>query len=110
VHKAINLGDNPDKISPLWDYVLLKRLEKPTGSGMIVLPDTAVEESLYAKVLAVGPGDISSKGVRIPMSVKKEQIVLIRQWVGCALDETKSKFESIFLSREGFIEAVREDV
>jgi len=51
-----------------------------TKSG-IVLPDTAEKEKpIRGKVVAVGPGKLSEKGERIPMSVKVGSIVLFKKY------------------------------
>lgn len=41
-------------IEPRNDYLLVEREETP--QGLIVLPDIALEKSIYGRVLSVGPG------------------------------------------------------
>lgn len=67
---------------PLSNHVFLEPLEeeKTTKSG-IVIPDTAEKEKpIRGKVLAVGPGKLTEKGERIPMSVKVGDIVLFKKY------------------------------
>ncbi len=67
---------------PLSNHVFIEPLdeEKKTKSG-IVIPDTAEKEKpVRGKVLAVGPGKVSEKGERIPMSVKVGDIVLFKKY------------------------------
>lgn len=70
-------------IKPLFDYVLVKPLEKEdkTASG-IILPDTAKEKPQVGKVMAVGPGALSDDGKTLPMKIKIGQKVLYKKWGG----------------------------
>ncbi len=70
------------KLQPLSNHVLLELIEedtKTTKSG-IVLPDTA-EKKKQSKgtVIAIGPGKMSEKGDRIPMSLKVGDKVLFKE-------------------------------
>ena len=70
------------KFQPLSNRVFIEPLEgdKITKSG-IVLPDTAEKEKpIQGKVVAVGPGKLSEKGERIPMSVKVGSVVLFKKY------------------------------
>jgi len=70
------------KISPLYDRVLLKRLEeKETKKGGIIIPDTAKEKPLEAEVVEVGKGRIEGDKV-IPLEVKKGDKVLVGKFSG----------------------------
>ncbi len=70
-------------IKPLFDNVLIKPLkeEDKTPSG-IVLPDTAKEKPQIGEVMAVGPGDITEDGKKIPMVVKIGDKVMYKKWGG----------------------------
>ena len=71
------------KIQPLGPRVLIKRLEEEEqSSGGIIIPDTAKEKPMEAKVLAVGPGSRNDKGQVTPMDVKTGDRVLIGKWAG----------------------------
>jgi chaperonin GroES len=70
------------KISPLYDRVLLKRLEeKETKKGGIIIPDTAKEKPLEAEVMEVGKGRIEGDKV-IPLEIKKGDKVLVGKFSG----------------------------
>ena len=70
-------------LKPLRDRVLLKRLEEEEKTaGGIIIPDTAKEKPMEAKVLAVGPGSRNDKGQVTPMDVKNGDRVLIGKWAG----------------------------
>lgn len=71
------------KIKPLSDCVLILPVEaeEKTSSG-IIIPDTAKEKSMRGKVVAVGKGKLDDNGKRIPMSVKRGDIVLYRKYSG----------------------------
>ena len=70
-------------LKPLRDRVLLKRLEEEEKTaGGIIIPDTAKEKPMEAKVLAVGSGSRNDKGQNTPMDVKTGDRVLIGKWAG----------------------------
>ena len=70
-------------LKPLRDRVILKRTEEQEKSaGGIIIPDTAKEKPMEAKVLAVGPGSRNDKGEVSPLDVKKGDRVLIGKWAG----------------------------
>ncbi len=70
------------KVTPLYDRVLLKRLEEQeVVKGGIIIPDTAKEKPLEAKVIAVGKGRIEGDKV-IPLEVKAGDRVLIGKFSG----------------------------
>ncbi len=70
------------KVTPLYDRVLLKRLEEQeVVKGGIIIPDTAKEKPLEAKVIAVGKGRIEGDKV-LPLEVKAGDKVLIGKFSG----------------------------
>ena len=71
------------QFKPLHDRVLLKRMdneEKTTGG--IIIPDSAQEKPMEAKVMAIGTGLRSEDGKITPLDVKKGDIVLVGKWSG----------------------------
>lgn len=71
------------KVKPLADRILAKRLDpEEMVKGGIIIPDTAKEKPLEAKVVAVGPGKLDESGKRIAMEVKKGQRILIGKYSG----------------------------
>jgi len=71
------------KITPLYDRVLLKRIEdmEVRKSG-IIIPDTAKEKPQEAEVIAAGKGKMGEDGKIIPLEVKKGDRVLIGKYSG----------------------------
>ena len=71
------------KFRPLHDRVLIEVLdsEEKTAGG-IIIPDTAKEKPMHAKVVAVGSGHKSEDGSITPLDVKKGNKVLIGKWSG----------------------------
>lgn len=70
------------KIKPLGDRVVIEPVheDQKTKSG-IVLPDTASKERPEkGKVIAVGEGKLSKSGERMPMDVKKGDMVLFTKY------------------------------
>lgn len=71
------------KVVPLYDRVLLKRIEeKEVKKGGIIIPDTAKEKPQEAEVIAVGKGRVSEDGKIIPLEVKVGDKVLIGKYSG----------------------------
>ena len=71
------------QIKPLGDRVLLIRTEvNEEVRGGIIIPDTAKEKPQEAAVVAVGDGKLDDNGKRIPMTVKKDDRVLIGKYTG----------------------------
>ena len=70
-------------IRPLYDRVLVKRLEEVNKTaGGIIIPDTAKEKPSEGIVEAVGTGARTEDGKIIPMTVKVGDHVLFAKWGG----------------------------
>ncbi len=71
------------KIFPLYDRVLLKRIEeKEVRKSGIIIPDSAKEKPQEAEVIAAGKGRVTDDGKVIPLEVKKGDKVLIGKYSG----------------------------
>jgi len=71
------------KVHPLYDRVLLKRLEEQeVKRGGIIIPDTAKEKPQEAEIIGVGKGRVNDDGKTIPLAVKKGDRVLIGKYSG----------------------------
>ena len=71
------------KVTPLYDRVLLKRVEiTETKKGSIIIPDTAKEKPMEGKVIAVGAGRVEKDGNRTPLEVKAGDRVLFGKYAG----------------------------
>ena len=98
------------QVRPLRDRVLVKRAEEQEQRiGGIIIPDTAKEKPMQAKVVAVGNGRITDKGQVIPLDVKVGEYVLVGKYAGT---EIKLDGEEYLIVREeeilGVAEGVRE--
>ena len=72
-----------EKITPLYDRVLVKRLEsEQTSAGGIIIPDTAQEKTQIGVVQSAGEGKINSDGSIRKLKVKKGDKVLIGKYSG----------------------------
>ncbi len=91
-------------IQPLFDYVLVKpvQMNQTTPSG-IVLPDSVKEKPQYGEIMAVGPGTVNEKGVKVPMMVKVGQKVIYKKWGG---NEIKVENEEWLLIEQKDVMAV----
>ncbi len=95
------------KLSPLYDRVVLKRIEeKEVKKGSIIIPDTAKEKPQKAEVVAVGPGKVTEDGKTIPLTVKMGDKVLIGKYTG---NEIKIDDEEFVIAREDEILAKIEE-
>ncbi len=97
------------KITPLGDRVVLEPTEKNKSgkreSGLYV-PETADKERPeQGKVVAVGPGKMSEEGKRLPMNVKKGDIVLFTKY---GPNEIKVDEKEYLIAREEDILAILE--
>jgi chaperonin GroES len=71
------------KMKPLNDHVLVKRMEpEETVKSGIIIPDTAKEKPMEARVVAVGVGRLNDSGKRIELEVKAGDRVLIGKYTG----------------------------
>ena len=71
------------KFRPLYDRVLIKRLEaEEVTAGGIVIPDNAKEKPSRGKVIAVGSGKILDNGETKPLIIKTGDVVLFGKYSG----------------------------
>jgi chaperonin GroES len=85
-------------IRPLHDRILVKRVkEEETTKGGIIIPDTAKEKPIEAKVVAVGTGRILDSGELRALAVKKGDLVLFGKYGGT---EVKIDGEDHLILRE----------
>ncbi|MGB6838715.1 MAG: co-chaperone GroES [Microgenomates group bacterium] len=70
-------------LKPTAGYLLIEPAEpeKKTASG-IYLPETSEEKPLKGKVLAVGPDEITEKGIKRTSPVKVGDVVIYKKWGG----------------------------
>jgi chaperonin GroES len=94
------------KIRPLYDRILVKRLqEQEKTAGGLYIPDTAKEKPIEARIIAVGSGKLLEDGsVRKP-EVKAGDKVLFAKYSGT---EVKIDGEEHLIMREEDILAVVE--
>ena len=58
--------------------------EQRTASGLVI-PDTAKEKPQTGTVLAVGPGELSDDGKRVPLDVAEGDVVVYSKFAGTEL-------------------------
>ena len=93
------------KIRPLQDRILVERIEEEVKKGGIIIPDSAKEKPQQGKVIAAGPGKVDEKGNRVPMEVKKGDIILFGKYSG---NEIRIGEEEHLIMREDDVLAVIE--
>jgi len=76
------------KIRPLYDRVLIQRLEtEEKTEGGIIIPDTAKEKGQTGKVIAVGNGRLSKDGAVTPLIIKEGDKVYFGKYSGTDVDK-----------------------
>lgn len=84
--------------------MLLEPLREERKKGGIILPDTVDKERPEkGKVISVGPGRLDKDGKRIPLEVKKGQVVLFKKY---GPDEIKVDDKEYLIAREEDILAI----
>ncbi|OPZ56312.1 MAG: 10 kDa chaperonin [bacterium ADurb.BinA028] len=80
-------------IQPLEDRILVKSLEAETTTASgLVIPDTAKEKPQEGEVLAVGPGRMTDKGVRVAMDIKVGDRVIYSKYGGTEIKHGGQEF------------------
>ena len=94
------------KIRPLYDRILVKRIEEQTKTaGGLFIPDTAKEKPMEAMVVAVGNGKIQEDGSLRKLEVKAGDKILFSKYSG---NEIKIDGTDHLILREDDILAVVE--
>ena len=71
------------KVRPLYDRLLVERVEEETQSkGGILIPDTAKEKPQQGKVIAAGGGKVLEDGTVRPLAVAAGDRVLFTKYAG----------------------------
>jgi len=86
------------KFRPLQDRLVVKREDEDSKTkGGIIIPDTAKEKPLRAKVIAVGNGKILEDGKVRPLDIKAGDTILFSKYSGT---EIKIEGEDHLILRE----------
>lgn len=88
------------KIRPLGNRVLIKRSQKNTSKGGILLPDTAQEKPKEGTVIAAGPGKYDDNGTLQPLSVKVGDRVLFSSYSGTEVKNRSAEEEELLVMSE----------
>ena len=89
-------------IRPLYDRIVVKRLEndtEKTASGLFI-PDSAKEKPQEGEVVAVGTGARADDGKVTPLDVKAGDKILFGKWSGT---EVKIEGEDLIIMKESDI-------
>lgn len=95
------------RFRPLHDHVLVTRLdEQERTAGGIIIPDTAKEKPIEARVVAVGPGALSRDGKVLPMSVNVGDRIVTGKWSGTDVNIDGEEF--LILKEEDILGVIDE--
>lgn len=92
-----------NKIKPLGNRVLIKRLKAQTSKGGILLPDTAQEKQKEGTVIAVGPGKLDDNGQHEQMNVKAGDKVLFSSYSGTEVKNQMGEDEYLIMSEDDIL-------
>ncbi len=85
-------------IRPLYDRVLIKRLEnEQMTAGGIIIPDTAQEKTQLGAVVATGEGKLMNDGSLRPLKIKSGDRIIFGKYSGT---EIKLGNEEFLMLRE----------
>ncbi len=94
------------KIKPLGDRLLVRRLEEEeVKKGGIIIPDSAKEKPMEAKVVEVGTGKTDDSGKKVSFDVKKGDRILIGKYSGT--DVTIDDKEYLIIREEDVLAIVK---
>lgn len=86
------------KIRPLYDRIVVKRIEEQeTVRGGIIIPDSAKEKPQEGEVVAVGHGKRLEDGKIVPLDVKAGDRILFGKYSG---SDIKLDGEEYMIMRE----------
>ena len=94
------------KLRPLSDHIVVESVAEDKKKSHIILPDTVdKEKSERGKVVAVGAGKLDNDGKRIPLQVKKGDVVLFTKY---SPNEVKVEGKDYLIIKEEDILAILE--
>jgi chaperonin GroES len=94
-------------IKPLHDHIIVERVEEEVKKGGIIIPDTAKEKPQQGKVVAVGDGRRDEKGNKIPLEVKKDDIILFGKYAGTEIKLIDKEY--LIIREEDVLGIVKKD-
>ena len=91
-------------IRPLHDRLIVRRLEEGEQKvGGIIIPDSAKEKPQQGRVLVAGSGKVREDGKRMPLDVKKGDLILFGKY---SSQDIKIDGEDLLIMREDEVLAV----
>jgi len=80
-------------IKPLYDRVLVKRLEnEQMSAGGIIIPDTAQEKTQMGAVVATGEGKLMNDGSLRALKIKEGDKILFGKYSGTEVKVGNTEF------------------
>jgi chaperonin GroES len=91
-------------IRPLHDRIIVRRLDEGEQKiGGIIVPDSAREKPQRGTIVAAGDGKFNDAGQRVPLDVKKGDLILFGKYSG---QDVKFEGEEHLIMREDDVLAV----
>lgn len=93
-------------IQPLGDRVLVQRLEADEiKKGGIIIPETAQEKPMEARVIAIGTGKVLEDGTKGDFEVKKGDRILIGKYSGTEIKIDDEEY--LILSQDDILAIIK---
>lgn len=95
------------KIRPLANQVVLRPIEETEEMrGGLYIPDTAKEKPQQGSVVAVGPGELTDDGSRVPVEVEEGDRVLYKKYAGTEVTVDGEEF--LIVEGDGILAVIEE--
>ncbi len=97
-------------IKPLRNYIVVRPIkEEPKTNTGLYYPNPDVKEARKGEVMETGTGEITEKGNRKEMTLKKGDVVLYPIYAGQLISLQNGSYEKVLLMRESEILAKLEE-
>ena len=93
------------KIKPLGKRILIRRADKVSSHGRIILPDSAKEQPKEGEVVSVGPGEMKDDGTVVPLDLKVGDRVLFGAFAGSEV-EVDEESEYLIMSEDDVLAVI----
>lgn len=97
------------QIKPIYDRILIQRLDEEVTSGGILIPQTVDEKPNKGKVIAVGSGRLCDDGTLVPLVVKEGDLILYSKFAGNGTEVKINNVEHILIKETDVLAITTED-
>jgi len=80
--KQVQMASAFKKFLPTLNRVLVKKFEQEARTASGIILQEAADKNVIGEVIEIGPGNLNEQGARIPVYVKKGDMVLLPDYGG----------------------------